>query len=163
MQRHYIFTISLIFSIFIFQSCDKENGINKNSRYTIELPVNGEGDKVTKSGDLNIGSFMSENLDGRLNEASFSGTNEDLDLYISLYKFGSGESDYRLLPNSFITMNDSINLADLMPNNVNYNISESREKLSFDVEFNRYFTSGMNTNTSTSTAVSGRINFEITQ
>lgn len=163
MQRHYIFTFLLIVSIFTFQSCDKENGINKNSSYTIELPLNAEGDKVTKSGDLNISSFMSENLEGRLAEASFSGTNEDLDLYISLYRFGSGELDFRLLPNSFITMNDSINLFDLMPNNVNYNISESREKLSFDVEFNRYFTSGMNTNTSTSTAVSGRINIDITQ
>jgi hypothetical protein len=152
--------ISFILTLFVFVGCKDDNPpmVNQGATFSCEYPINKEGDTKTIIGSLNINAFATNVRGDDLETFNFEGFNDDMysRFYIQnnqIYNNGS----------SAITLFDSIDLRDLILSNLNYTADSEREEVRIKIQFNRYFSTGMNTGTATATAVSGEAEFRIIQ
>jgi hypothetical protein len=152
--------ISFILTLFVFVGCKDDNPpmVNQGATFSCEYPINKEGDTKTIIGSLNINAFATNVRGDDLETFNFEGFNDDMysRFYIQnnqIYNNGS----------SAITLFDSIDLRDLILSDLNYTADSEREEVRIKIQFNRYFSVGMNTGTATATAVSGEAEFRIIQ
>ena len=155
-----IIIISFFLTLFVFVGCKDDNPtmVNQGATFSCEYPINKEGDTKTIIGSLNINAFATNVRGDDLETFNFEGYSDELysKFYIQnneIYNNGS----------SAIILFDSIDLRDLIISDLNYRANIEREEVSINIQFNRYFSAGMNTGTATATTVSGEAEFRIIQ
>ena len=155
-----IIVISFFLTLFVFVGCKDDNPtmVNQGATFSCEYPINKEGDTKTIIGSLNINAFATNVRGDDLETFNFEGYSDELysKFYIQnneIYNNGS----------SAIILFDSIDLRDLIISDLNYRANIEREEVSINIQFNRYFSAGMNTGTATATTVSGEAEFRIIQ
>jgi len=155
-----IIIISFFLTLFVFVGCKDDNPpmVNQGATFSCEYPINKEGDTKTIQGSLNINAFATNVRGDDLETFNFEGYSDELysKFYIQnneIYNNGS----------SAIILFDSIDLRDLIISDLNYRANIEREEVSINIQFNRYFSAGMNTGTATATTVSGEAEFRIIQ
>ena len=155
-----IIIISFFLTLFVFVGCKDDNPpmVNQGATFSCEYPINKEGDTKIITGSLNINAFATNVRGDDLETFNFEGYSDELysKFYIQnneIYNNGS----------SAIILFDSIDLRDLIISDLNYRANIEREEVSINIQFNRYFSAGMNTGTATATTVSGEAEFRIIQ
>lgn len=155
-----IIILSFFLTLFVFVGCKDDNPpmVNQGATFSCEYPINKEGDTKTIQGSLNINAFATNVRGDDLETFNFEGYSDELysKFYIQnneIYNNGS----------SAIILFDSIDLRDLIISDLNYRANIEREEVSINIQFNRYFSAGMNTGTATATTVSGEAEFRIIQ
>jgi hypothetical protein len=155
-----IIIISFFLTLFVFVGCKDDNPtmVNQGATFSCEYPINKEGDTKTIIGSLNINAFATNVRGDDLETFNFEGYSDELysKFYIQnneIYNNGS----------SAIILFDSIDLRDLILSDLNYTADIEREEVRIKIQFNRYFSAGMNTGTATATTVSGAAEFRIIQ